>query len=124
MNPIVKATCSQEWHNSGGYKLSAYMGTYNEDPNFLSLSNTPVWIGGAKKNIFIFKSRGGRWLITTKRQSITEETGVLRTKLEHTESTSPPINVEWECWNSDYGAWLDNLWSEKGWVSMSEFSLY
>lgn len=121
---IRKADCSLEWHNDGGYKLSAYMGLYNEDPNMLSPSGNTVWVGGSKGNIYLYKARNtGRWIITGNRESIKQELGVLRTSIGY-DGNEPPINASWECWNKDHGIWWTEVYSEKGWVSMDGFKLY
>ena len=118
MNQRV-AHCTKEWHNAGGYKLSGYIGTYYPD----TTASRPLLIGGAKNNMYIFfEPESSKWMITDCKSKVNNSIGMLRTRNTFDDS-APPVATTWEAWNENDQRWYNQLWSEKGWVSMDGFHL-
>jgi hypothetical protein len=122
-NNIRVAHCTKLWHQSGGYKLSQYIGSYFPDSESTRPDGSQVWIGGAKNNMYIFLCPNTqRWKITDSKDRLSRNIGLLRYSTPAS-SNLPPIGGSWQVWNEDMGKWSSELWSEKGYVSMDGFNI-
>jgi len=122
-NNIRVAHCTKSWHQSGGYKLSQYIGTYSPDNLSTRSDGSQVWVGGAKGNMYIFLCpTTQRWKITDSKARLSRNIGLLRYSSQ-SNSTLPPTGGSWQWWNIASDRWSSELWSEKGYVSMDGFNI-